>query len=40
MIQFRQIHLGRESRRKPGVPSVGGRLQAAYEAVIAKKKKR
>jgi DNA-binding HxlR family transcriptional regulator len=39
MNELRETHLGRKSRRKPGVPSVGERLQAAYEAVVAKKKK-
>jgi hypothetical protein len=34
------IDLGRKSRRKPGEPSIGERLQAAYEAAVAKKKKR
>jgi DNA-binding HxlR family transcriptional regulator len=40
MNELRETHLGRKPRRKPGVPSVGERLQAAYEAVVAKKKKR
>jgi DNA-binding HxlR family transcriptional regulator len=40
MDELREIHLGKKSRRKPGVPSVGERLQAAYEAVLAKRKKR
>jgi DNA-binding HxlR family transcriptional regulator len=40
MDELRELHLGKKHRRKPGVPSVGERLQAAYEAVVAKQKKR
>jgi len=41
MAELRETHLGvpRRGRRKPG-PSVGARLQAAYEAVVAKRKQR
>jgi DNA-binding HxlR family transcriptional regulator len=38
MDELREIHLGMKRRRKPG-PSVGERLQAAYQAVVAKRKK-
>ena len=39
--ELRETHLGapRRGRRKPG-PSVAARLQAAYEAVVAKRKQR
>ena len=37
MDELREIHLGTKRRGKPG-PSVGERLQAAYEAVVAKRK--
>jgi DNA-binding HxlR family transcriptional regulator len=37
MDELREIHLGVKRRRKAG-PSVGERLQAAYEKVVAKKK--
>jgi DNA-binding HxlR family transcriptional regulator len=40
MEELRELHLGKKRRRKPGVLSVGERLQAAYEAVVAKQKKR
>jgi DNA-binding HxlR family transcriptional regulator len=39
MDELRETHLGVQRRRKSG-PSVGERLQAAYEAVVAKRKKR
>ena len=38
MDELREIHLGLKRRRKSG-PSVGERLQAAYQAVLAKKKR-
>lgn len=38
MEELRETHLGVKRRRKSG-PSVGERLQAAYEAVMAKRKK-
>ena len=38
MDELRERHLGIKRRRKSG-PSVGERLQAAYEAVMAKRKK-
>jgi DNA-binding HxlR family transcriptional regulator len=38
MDELRERHLGIRRRRKSG-PSVGERLQAAYEAVVAKRKK-
>ena len=38
MDELREIHLGPKRRRKSG-PSVGERLQAAYQAVLAKKKR-
>jgi DNA-binding HxlR family transcriptional regulator len=38
MDELRETHLGMKRRRKPG-PSVGERLQAAYERVVAKKGK-
>jgi DNA-binding HxlR family transcriptional regulator len=37
MDELREIHLGIKRRRKSG-PSVGDRLQAAYEAVVAKRR--
>ncbi|HVI89862.1 MAG TPA: helix-turn-helix domain-containing protein [Dongiaceae bacterium] len=37
MDELRVTHLG-EKRRKKGGPSVGEQLQAAYEAVVAKRK--
>jgi DNA-binding HxlR family transcriptional regulator len=39
MDELRETHLGVKRRRKSG-PSVGERLQAAYERVIARKAKR
>jgi DNA-binding HxlR family transcriptional regulator len=39
MDELREAHLGLKRRRKPG-PSVGERLQAAYERVMAKKGKK
>jgi DNA-binding HxlR family transcriptional regulator len=41
MSELRETHLGAPSRRrsKSGGPSVAARLQAAYEAVVAKRKK-
>ncbi len=38
MDELREIHLGIKRRRKSG-PPVGERLQKAYEAVVAKRKK-
>ena len=38
MDELRETHLGLERRRK-SAPSVGERLQAAYQAVLAKKKR-
>lgn len=38
MNELREIHLGKKRRKKSG-PSVGERLQKAYEAVVARKKK-
>jgi hypothetical protein len=38
MDELREVHLGMKRRRKPGL-SVGERLQAAYQAVLAKRKK-
>jgi DNA-binding HxlR family transcriptional regulator len=38
MDELREIHLGIRRRRKSG-PSAGERLQAAYEAVVARRKK-
>jgi len=42
MDELRETHLGPKARKKkkPAGPSVGARLQAAYEAVIAKQKRR
>ncbi|MGJ5202210.1 winged helix-turn-helix transcriptional regulator [Bradyrhizobium sp. HKCCYLR20261] len=37
MDELREIHLGVKKRRKPG-PSVGERLQAAYQKVVAERK--
>ena len=37
MDELRETHLGVRRRRRPG-PSVGERLQAAYEKVVARKK--
>jgi DNA-binding HxlR family transcriptional regulator len=41
MSELRETHLGAPSRRrsKSGGPSVAARLQAAYEAVVAKRRK-
>lgn len=39
MDELREIHLGVKRRKKAG-PSVGERLQAAYERVLAKKGKK
>jgi DNA-binding HxlR family transcriptional regulator len=39
MDELRELHLGKKRRRKPGAPSVGERLRAAYEAVVAKRRK-
>jgi DNA-binding HxlR family transcriptional regulator len=36
MDELREIHLGVKPRKKPG-PSVGARLQAAYQKVVADK---
>jgi hypothetical protein len=38
MDELREIHLGLKPRRRTG-PSVGERLQAAHEKVMAKKAK-
>jgi DNA-binding HxlR family transcriptional regulator len=38
MDELREIHLGVKRRRKAG-PSVGERLQAAYEKVVGRKKR-
>ena len=38
MDELRETHLGAKRRRKPG-PSVGERLQAAYEAAVSKRRK-
>ena len=38
MDELRETHLGATRRKKAG-PSVGARLQAAYERVVAKKEK-
>jgi DNA-binding HxlR family transcriptional regulator len=40
MAELREIHLGAAPRRATKGPSVGARLQAAYEAVVAKRRKR
>jgi hypothetical protein len=41
MAELREAHLGTPARRrKAGEPSVGARLQAAYEAVVARRKTR
>ena len=39
MEELREIHLGTVRRKKAG-PSVGERLQAAYEKVVARKGKK
>jgi hypothetical protein len=39
MDELREMHLGVKRRRKTG-PSVGERLQAAYEKVMARKAKK
>jgi DNA-binding HxlR family transcriptional regulator len=39
MDELREMHLGVKGRRKAG-PSVGARLQAAYEKVVARKAKK
>jgi hypothetical protein len=36
MDELRELHLGSKQRRKTG-PSVGERLQAAYERVMKRK---
>jgi len=36
MDELREVHLGVKRRKKAG-PSVGERLQAAYERVVARK---
>jgi DNA-binding HxlR family transcriptional regulator len=38
MAELRETHLGRPKRRRSG-PSVSERLKAAYEAVVARKKR-
>jgi hypothetical protein len=38
MDELREIHLGLKPKRRTG-PSVGERLQAAYETVMAKRAK-
>ena len=41
MAELREAHLGTSARRrKPGELSVGAKLQAAYEAVVARRKTR
>jgi len=40
MSELRETHLGVRRRSKSAGTSVAGRLQAAYEAVVAKRKKR
>ena len=42
MSELRETHLGTPSRRRSkfGGSSVAARLQAAYEAVVAKRRKR
>jgi DNA-binding HxlR family transcriptional regulator len=42
MSELRETHLGAPARRrsKSGGPSVAARLQAAYEAVVARRRKR
>jgi hypothetical protein len=37
MDELREMHLGLKRRKKSG-PSVGERLQAAYQAVLTKKR--
>jgi hypothetical protein len=39
MDELRETHLGVEKRRRPksNRPSVGARLRAAYEAVVARR---
>jgi hypothetical protein len=39
MDELRELHLGVKRKKKSG-PSVGEKLQAAYEAVVSKRKKR
>ncbi len=39
MSELRQTHLGAPARQRSARPSVGARLQAAYEAVAARRKK-
>jgi DNA-binding HxlR family transcriptional regulator len=39
MDELRETHLGKPSRRKPGGVSVAAQMQAAYEAVVARRKK-
>jgi DNA-binding HxlR family transcriptional regulator len=39
MAELRETHLGIPLRRKPGGVSVAARLQSAYEAVVARRKK-
>jgi len=38
MDELRETHLGVKRRRRPG-PSVAERLQAAYEAVVARQQR-
>jgi hypothetical protein len=40
MSELRETHLGVRRRAKSGGASVAARLQAAYEAVVAKRRKR
>jgi hypothetical protein len=42
MDELRELHLGAGKRHKPKPrgPSVGERLQAAYQAVLARRRKR
>jgi DNA-binding HxlR family transcriptional regulator len=41
MSELRETHLGIPSRRRPksGAPSVAARLQAAYDAIVARQKR-
>lgn len=40
MAELRKTHLGIPARRRKGTATVAERLRAAYEAVVAKRKKR
>ena len=39
MSELRETHLGAPARQRSAGPTVGARLQAAYEAVVARRKK-